>query len=66
MSAAVGQSLKPGTAPLDWANLGFEFRPTKSHMKFVWKNGKWDEVGFSSCKYLCASAQTPPWKSVKD
>lgn len=43
MSAAVGQSLKPGTAPLDWANLGFEFRPTKSHMKFVWKNGKWDE-----------------------
>lgn len=35
---------KAGGANLDWANLGFEFRPTKSHIKFVWKNGQWDEV----------------------
>ena len=34
-----------GGAGLDWANLGFEFRPTKSHIKFVYKNGAWDEVG---------------------
>lgn len=35
---------KVGSAQLDWANLGFEFRPTKSHIKFVWKNGEWSEV----------------------
>ncbi|TFJ80689.1 hypothetical protein NSK_007866 [Nannochloropsis salina CCMP1776] len=33
----------PGTANLDWANLGFEFRQTRSHIKFVWKNGEWSE-----------------------
>ena len=31
----------PGTADLDWANLGFEFRQTRSHIKFVWKDGQW-------------------------
>ena len=35
---------KAGGANLDWNNLGFEFRPTKSHIKFVWKNGQWDQV----------------------
>ena len=33
----------PGTADLDWANLGFEFRQTRSHIKFVWKDGQWSE-----------------------
>ena len=35
---------KVGSANLDWPNLGFEFRPTKSHIKFVFKDGKWSEV----------------------
>lgn len=37
-------SLKePGTAQLDtpWAELGFEFRPTNSHIKLTWKDGEW-------------------------
>lgn len=42
---AVGPLLAaPGSANLDWPNLGFEFRPTKSHLKFVWKDGKWSDV----------------------
>ena len=48
---------KAGGANLDWNNLGFEFRPTRSHIKFVWKNGKWDEVrekreGVVLCGYV--------------
>eukprot|EP00978_Attheya_sp_CCMP212_P049132 scaffold620955_cov55-Attheya_sp.AAC.1 len=31
----------PGTADMDWSNLGFEFRPTKSHLQMVWKDGEW-------------------------
>ena len=32
----------PGTAKLDtpWAELGFEFRPTNSHVKLTWKEGE--------------------------
>jgi hypothetical protein len=34
---------EPGTAQLDtpWAELGFEFRPTNSHIKLTWKDGEW-------------------------
>jgi len=32
----------PGTADLPWEDLGFEFRETRSHMKFTYKDGKWD------------------------
>ena len=33
---------KPGTAEIDvaWSDLGFEFRPTKSHLKMVWTEDK--------------------------
>ena len=37
-------SLKqPGTAKLDtpWSELGFEFRPTNSHIRMVFKDGEW-------------------------
>ena len=44
---------QPGTAKLDkpWNELGFEFRPTNSHIKLVYKDGKWGKgelvkVGF--------------------
>ena len=32
----------PGTAELDtpWEKLGFEFRPTNSHVKLTWKEGE--------------------------
>ncbi len=28
---------------LDWENLGFSFRPTKSNIRFTYRNGEWDE-----------------------
>lgn len=34
----------PGTADLPWSELGFEFRPTKSHLKMVYRDGKWGEA----------------------
>ncbi|EWM23282.1 branched-chain amino acid aminotransferase [Nannochloropsis gaditana] len=43
LSATTMAHRAPGTANLDWANLGFEFRQTRSHIKFVWKNGEWSE-----------------------
>mmetsp|Transcript_11807 Transcript_11807/g.15424 ORF Transcript_11807/g.15424 Transcript_11807/m.15424 type:complete len:401 (-) Transcript_11807:258-1460(-) len=32
-----------GSQDLDWENLGFAFRPTRSHIKFVYKDGEWGE-----------------------
>lgn len=34
----------PGTADLPWSELGFEYRPTKSHLRMVHKDGKWGEA----------------------
>lgn len=36
---------KPGTAKMDvpWQELGFEFRPTNSHVRVTWKDGEWGE-----------------------
>mmetsp|Transcript_25305 Transcript_25305/g.57110 ORF Transcript_25305/g.57110 Transcript_25305/m.57110 type:complete len:413 (-) Transcript_25305:329-1567(-) len=33
---------KVGSAPLDWESLGFDYVPTKSHIRFTWKNGEWN------------------------
>lgn len=27
---------------LDWANLGFAYRDTNCHIRYIWKDGKWD------------------------
>jgi branched-chain amino acid aminotransferase len=32
-----------GTANLDWANLGFAWRDVNSHVKFVYKDGRWGQ-----------------------
>lgn len=34
---------KPGTAKMDvpWQELGFEFRPTNSHVRMTFKDGEW-------------------------
>ena len=35
----------PGTAKMDkpWGELGFEYRETKSHLKMIFRDGKWGE-----------------------
>ena len=35
----------PGTAEMDkpWGELGFEYRETKSHLKMIFRDGKWGE-----------------------
>eukprot|EP00931_Biecheleriopsis_adriatica_P018579 TRINITY_DN12977_c0_g1_i2.p1 TRINITY_DN12977_c0_g1~~TRINITY_DN12977_c0_g1_i2.p1 ORF type:complete len:407 (-),score=68.13 TRINITY_DN12977_c0_g1_i2:87-1307(-) len=33
---------KVGSAHLDWSSLGFDYVPTKSHVRYVWKDGAWD------------------------
>jgi hypothetical protein len=35
----------PGTAKMDtaWEDLGFEFRPTNSHIQLRYKDGEWME-----------------------
>ena len=39
------QRKKPGSAQLDvaWEELGFEFRPTNSHVKITYKDGSWGQ-----------------------
>ncbi|CAM9216142.1 unnamed protein product [Choristocarpus tenellus] len=32
-----------GSAPLDWSNLGFEYRDVNCHVKFVFRDGQWNE-----------------------
>jgi branched-chain amino acid aminotransferase len=31
-----------GSARLNWESLAFEYVPTKSHMRYTWKDGEWD------------------------
>lgn len=31
-----------GSARLDWDSLGFDYVPTKAHVRYVWKDGEWD------------------------
>ena len=45
----------PGTADLPWSELGFEFRPTKSHLRMVYKDGKWGEAELVEVR-LCVRA----------
>eukprot|EP00529_Nitzschia_sp_RCC80_P020445 CAMPEP_0113502986 /NCGR_PEP_ID=MMETSP0014_2-20120614/33885_1 /TAXON_ID=2857 /ORGANISM="Nitzschia sp." /LENGTH=402 /DNA_ID=CAMNT_0000397887 /DNA_START=194 /DNA_END=1399 /DNA_ORIENTATION=+ /assembly_acc=CAM_ASM_000159 len=44
MSTAT-EKKQPGTAEMDteWENLGFEFRPTNSHVKIMYKDGEWSK-----------------------
>lgn len=53
----------PGTADVPWKELGFEFRPTKSHLKMTFKDGKWgamelDEVRHSFYSLPLSKADT--------
>jgi len=42
----------PGTADLPWSELGFEFRPTKSHLRMVYRDGKWGEEELVESPYI--------------
>ncbi|GMI17991.1 hypothetical protein TrLO_g9052 [Triparma laevis f. longispina] len=52
--AAAADCPLPGTAKLDvdWQDLGFEFRPTKSHLKVEYKNGAWGSPELVSEPYI--------------
>lgn len=52
MSAASTDVGAPGTADLPWSELGFEYRPTKSHLRMVYKDGKWGEAELIESPYL--------------
>ncbi|KAK9760238.1 hypothetical protein K7432_015965 [Basidiobolus ranarum] len=39
---------KVSSANIDWASLGFSFIQTNGHLKYTWKDGKWDEGEFVS------------------
>lgn len=55
MSAAETTALgKPGTAKVDvpWEDLGFEFRPTKSHARMTFKNGEWGPTELVTEPYI--------------
>lgn len=40
---AANAESEPGTADLDWENLGFEYRDVNSYVKFTYRDGRWDE-----------------------
>lgn len=44
MITEVNKIKQPGDAALDWNNLGFEFRPTNSHVECNFKNGAWGDL----------------------
>ena len=39
-------------ADLDWKNLGFAFRDTNCHIRYVWKNGAWSAGELVESPYL--------------
>ena len=47
----------PGTADLPWSELGFEYRPTKSHLRMVHKDGKWGEAELVEVRELFRSPE---------
>ena len=54
----------PGTADMGmpWEDLGFEFRPTNSHVKLTWKDGEgWSEpelIKVSSAVFFACALST--------
>lgn len=52
VSAVSNEIGAPGMADLPWNELGFEFRATKSHLKMIYKDGKWGEAELVESPYL--------------
>ena len=54
--AATEAQAVPGSADLDWPNLGFEFRKTNAHVKYTWKEGEgWNSGELVSEDYVQVS-----------
>jgi hypothetical protein len=60
----------PGTAKLDtpWEELGFEFRPTNSHVRLQYKDGEWMKpelvkvcTGCTDCRPFETDSERCPW-----
>jgi len=51
-SLSVSGNYVPGAQNLDWTNLGFQFRATRSHIKFEYKDGHWGEGEFVNEPYI--------------
>jgi len=49
---------EPGSAKLDtpWNELGFEFRPTNSHIKVTYKDGAWGKPELVKVRKYCQAA----------
>lgn len=44
---------RPGTADMNWEELGFEFRPTNSHLKMIYRDGEgWGEPELVETPYI--------------
>ena len=44
--STISPAAKPltiGAQNLDWANIGFEFRETRSFVRFQYRDGSWDD-----------------------
>jgi len=48
--------LQPGTAQLDtpWEDLGFEYRPTRTHGRIVYRNGEWGPLELVEVRHVFA------------
>ena len=67
VSAASTEVGEPGTADLPWDELGFEFRPTKSHLRMVYRDGKWGEEELVEVRLMCCvSTWLSPMTSLHD
>lgn len=42
----------PGSANLNWGDLGFEYVPTKGHVRHVFKEGAWDAGTFTKDPFV--------------
>ena len=53
-SLYVSTTKAPGSAQLDtpWQELGFEYRPTNSHLRMTYKDGKWQEPELVKVKFI--------------
>lgn len=49
---ATAPAREVGSANMDWENLGFEYRDVNCHVKFTFKDGRWDEGEAVSDPYV--------------
>ena len=60
MSTEAAAKKLPGTAQMDkpWEKLGFEFRPTNSHVQLKWKEGEgWSEPEIIKVRRVCQTGK---------